>query len=89
MNITDVGHLTSNADSGVDKIEQEALTEQKSAWEIAEFYSQAFFNDLKQLNVIFPKIIAKATDYIPEDLELIKELERQGYTYRTSDGYLF
>jgi len=89
MNITDVGHLTSNADSGVDKIEQEALTEQKSAWEIAEFYSQAFFNDLKQLNVIFPKIIAKATDYIPEDLELIKELERQGYTYRTSDGIYF
>ncbi len=89
MNITDVGHLTSDADSGEDKIEKASKEQGKTAWEIAEYYSQIFFSDLKKLNVILPDIIAKATDHIQENILLINELEKQGFTYRTSDGIYF
>ena len=89
MNITDVGHLTSDADTGEDKIEKEAKKEKKTAWQIAKFYTQAFFTDTRKLNIIKPDIIAKATDYIAEDIQLIQELEKQGFTYRTSDGIYF
>ena len=89
MNITDVGHLTSNADTGEDKIEKEAKKEKKSAWQIADFYTKAFFLDIQKLNILQPDIIAKATDNINEDIQLIQELERQGFTYRTSDGIYF
>jgi len=89
MNITDVGHLTSNADRGEDKIEREAKKEKKSAWEIAKFYTKKFFQDCKKLNIIPPDIVAKATDQIPEDIALIKTLEKKGFTYRTNDGIYF
>lgn len=89
MNITDVGHLTSDADSGEDKIEKEAQKERKTAWQIAEFYTKAFFNDIQKLNIIKPTLIKKATDYIKEDIELIKALEKNGFTYKTSDGIYF
>jgi len=89
MNITDVGHLTSNADTGEDKIEKEAKKEKKSAWKIADFYTKAFFKDIQKLNILKPDIIAKATDNINEDIQLIQELERKGFTYRTSDGIYF
>jgi len=89
MNLTDVGHLTSDADTGEDKIEKEAKKEKKSAWEIADFYTQAFFKDIQKLNILKPDVIAKATDYIDEDISLIKELEKKGFTYRTSDGIYF
>lgn len=89
MNITDVGHLTSDADSGEDKIEKEAQKEKKNAWEIAEFYTRAFFEDIKKLNIIKPTLVKKATDFIEEDIELIKALEKNGFTYRTSDGIYF
>jgi len=89
MNITDVGHLTSDADTGEDKIEKEAKKEKKSAWEIADFYTRAFFKDIQKLNILKPNIIAKATDYINEDIQLIQELEKQGFTYKTSDGIYF
>ena len=89
MNITDVGHLTSDADTGEDKIEKEAKKEKKSAWKIADFYTQAFFKDIQKLNILKPDIIVKATDYIDEDISLIKELEKKGFTYRTSDGIYF
>jgi cysteinyl-tRNA synthetase len=89
MNITDVGHLTSDADSGEDKIEKEAKKEKKSAWQISQFYTGAFFKDIQKLNILKPDIIAKATDYINEDIQLIQELEKQGFTYKTSDGIYF
>jgi len=89
MNITDVGHLTSNADTGEDKIEKAAKKLKKSAFEIAEFYTKSFFVDCKKLNILAPDIIAKATDHIEEDIELIKSLEKNNFTYQTSDGIYF
>ncbi|EKD95917.1 MAG: cysteinyl-tRNA synthetase, partial [uncultured bacterium] len=64
MNITDVGHLTSNADTGEDKLEKGAKREGKSVWEIAQFYTKDFFESLKQLNVLTPGVVCKATDHI-------------------------
>ncbi len=89
MNITDVGHLTSDADEGEDKIELGARRAGKSAWEIAEFYTQAFFKDTERLNILRPHIIPRATDHIADQIALIKKLEEKGYTYRTSDGIYF
>lgn len=89
MNITDVGHLTSNADTGEDKIEKAAKKLKKSAFEIAEFYTKSFFVDCEKLNILAPDIIAKATDHIKEDIEFIKTLEKNNFTYQTSDGIYF
>lgn len=89
MNITDVGHLTSDADEGEDKLEKGAKREGKTAWEIAEFYTQDFLDGMKQLNILKPTKIVKATDHIPEQIELIKQLEDKGYTYVISDGVYY
>jgi len=89
MNITDVGHLTSDADTGEDKIEKAAKKLKKSAFEIAEFYTKSFFADCEKLNILSPDIIAKATNHIEEDIELIKALEKKNFTYQTSDGIYF
>ncbi len=89
MNITDVGHLTGDRDMGEDKMEKGALREGLTAWEIAEFYTQAFKNDIKNLNILPPDIWVKATDTIDEQIALIKTLEEKGYTYRTGDGVYF
>ncbi|HLD10613.1 MAG TPA: cysteine--tRNA ligase [Candidatus Nanoarchaeia archaeon] len=89
MNITDVGHLTSDADEGEDKMELSIKKEKKSAYEIAEKYSKAFFNDLKDLNIQSPTTICKATDHIKEMIDLVKALEKKGFTYQTSDGIYF
>ncbi len=89
MNITDVGHLTSDADQGEDKLEKGAARENKTVWEIAQFYTEAFINDLKTLNIIMPDVLVKATDTIKEQIELIRELEKKGYTYKIEDGIYF
>ncbi len=89
MNITDVGHLTGDRDMGEDKIEKGAAREGRSAWEIAEFYTQAFKRDIERLNILEPDIWCKATDTIGEQIALIRILEEKGYTYRTSDGIYF
>jgi cysteinyl-tRNA synthetase len=89
MNITDVGHLTSDADTGEDKMEKGARRTGKSAWEIAEFYTQAFQNDLSRLNILEPTIWCRATDHIAEQIEMIRCIEEKGYAYRTSDGIYF
>lgn len=89
MNITDVGHLTGDRDAGEDKIEKEATKEGKTAWEIADFYTRAFKEDLKNLNIVFPDIFCKATDNIKEQIDLILKLEEKDYTYRTTDGIYF
>ena len=89
MNITDVGHLTSDADTGEDKMELGAKRERKTAWEIAEFYTQAFKEDLKRLNIKTPDIWVKATDTIKDQINLIKILEKKGFTYQISDGIYF
>lgn len=89
MNITDVGHLTSDADTGEDKMEKGAKREGKTAWEIAEFYTKVFKEDLKNLNIKPPDIWTKATDYIKKQIELIEILEKRGFTYKISDGIYF
>lgn len=89
MNITDVGHLTSDADTGEDKMEKGASREGKTAWEIAEYYTRAFFNDLEELNIVPANKYPKATDHIKEQINLIKKLEKKGYTYKTEDGIYF
>ncbi len=89
MNITDVGHLVSDADEGEDKMEKGAKREHKTAWEIALFYTQAFKSDMKKLNLKSPHIMPKATDHIQEMLGIIKILEKKGYTYRIEDGIYF
>ncbi|MBU0598364.1 cysteine--tRNA ligase [Patescibacteria group bacterium] len=89
MNITDVGHLTSDADEGEDKIETSALKEKKTVWEIAEFYTKSFKQSLADLNISEPDIWCKATDHIQEQIAWIKKLEEKGFTYKISDGLYF
>lgn len=89
INITDVGHLISDADEGEDKLEKGALREKKSVWEIAEFYTKVFKKDIKLLNIANPDIWCKATDHIQEQINLIKKLEKKGVVYKTSDGIYF
>jgi cysteinyl-tRNA synthetase len=89
MNITDVGHLTSDADTGEDKMEKGARRTGKTAWEIAEFYTAAFQADMQRLNIQEPHVWCRATDYIPEQIEMIRCIEARGFTYRTGDGIYF
>ena len=89
MNITDVGHLVSDADTGEDKMEKGSRRTGKSAWEIAEVYTQAFKEDMQRLNLLGPTIWCRATDHIPEQIAFIQCIEAKGYTYRTSDGIYF
>ncbi|PIZ86338.1 cysteine--tRNA ligase [Candidatus Nomurabacteria bacterium CG_4_9_14_0_2_um_filter_32_10] len=94
MNITDIGHLTSDADSGDDKMTKGLLREGKTLTlknmrELAEFYTESFKKDLKTLNIKDPSGMYFASDYVKEDIELIKKLEDKKYTYKTSDGIYF
>ena len=89
VNITDVGHLTSDGDDGDDKMEKGALRTGKTVWEVADYYTQAFMKDWKALNIVEPSIWCKATDHIQEQIQLVQTLEKKGYTYRTSDGIYF
>ncbi|MEI6851122.1 MAG: cysteine--tRNA ligase [Candidatus Saccharibacteria bacterium] len=89
MNITDVGHLTSDADEGEDKLEKGARREHKTAWEVAKQYTDEFMEGMNELNLIIPQYITKATDYIPDQLNLIKILKDKGFTYQIDDGIYF
>ncbi len=89
INITDVGHLTSDADQGEDKIEMMAKKTHKSAYEIADAYTNIFYDYLNDLNIVKPHMFPKATDHINEQIDMIKTLEDKGYTYRTDDGIYF
>ena len=89
INITDVGHLTSDADSGDDKMEKAARETQTSAWEIAAKWTAVFRADLAKLHFREPDVWCKATDHIPQQIEMIRALEAKGFTYRTGDGIYF
>ena len=89
LNLTDVGHLTSDGDEGEDKLEKGAKREGKTVWEIADYYSNYFLENYEKLNLIQPDVIARATDYINEDIKLVDTLTEKGYTYETSDGVYF
>ena len=89
MNVTDVGHLTDDADQGEDKMVKSAREQGRSVWDIAEFYSEAFFKDMELLNIFKPTIICKATEHITEMIELIKRIEDNGFTYSAGGNLYF
>lgn len=93
MNITDVGHLTGDnlgdADTGEDRLEKAAKKERKTAWDIAEVYTQDFLEGFAQLNLIVPQVFSKATDHIQEQIDLVKEIEEKGFAYKITDGIYF
>lgn len=89
MNITDVGHLTDDADQGEDKMEKKARQEKKDIWKVAQHYTDDFWQMAKSLNIQKPDVVCRATDYVPQMIKLVKALEEKGYTYKTSDGIYF
>jgi cysteinyl-tRNA synthetase len=89
MNITDVGHLTSDADTGEDKMEKGARRTGMTAWQIAQLYTDAFVADMAALGIEPPDVLCRATDHIAEQIAFVVDLENRGYTYRTSDGIYF
>ncbi len=89
MNITDVGHLSSDTDDGEDKIEKEARITGKTAWDIAKYFEKEFLEDINALNILIPTKLVRATDHIEEQIALIKIIEKKGFTYKTADGIYF
>lgn len=89
MNITDVGHLVSDSDTGEDKMEKGAKKFGLSVWDISKKFERQFFDSMKELNIIMPNTIMHATDYIQQQIDLIKILEDKGYVYKISDGIYF
>lgn len=89
MNLTDVGHLTSDADSGEDKLEKGARREGKTAWAVAKFYAADFTENFARLNLVKPKLFSRATEHIKEQVELIGKIEKAGFAYRIDDGIYF
>lgn len=88
MNVTDVGHLESDADAGDDKMELAAKREQKSPWDIARYYEEAFFSDMERLNILKPVVVCRATEHIKEMQDFVQKLEDKGFTY-TVDGNVY
>src|SRR5439155_21407519 len=89
MNITDVGHLTSDADEGEDRMIKAMRREGKTPWDIARFYTDAFFRDTERLNILKPNIVSPATEHIPEMIALIQCLVDKGHAYLIKDGVYY
>jgi cysteinyl-tRNA synthetase len=89
INLTDVGHLTDDADAGEDKMEVAARRSGRRAADIAAEYTAQWLRDRRRLNCLDPEVLCKASDHVPQQIEMIQELERRGYTYRTADGVYF
>ncbi len=89
MNITDVGHLTGDEDEGEDKMEAGARREGKTVWEIVDFYTKAFFDDLKRLRIIFPTVTCRATRHVDDMIDMIRKIESNGYTYVAGGNVYF
>ena len=89
MNITDVGHLTDDADQGEDKMIKSAQEKEKSVWEIAEFFTEAFFADIDQLNIKRPHVTCRATQHIQDMINLIQRIEKNGFTYFAGGNLYF
>jgi len=89
MNITDVGHMTSDEDTGTDKMEKGAKREGISVWEIADKYIIQFKESMKLLNITNPDVLCRATDNIKEQIELNKKIEKNGFTYMTDKGLVY
>ncbi len=89
MNITDVGHLTGDGDEGEDKMAKSARESGRSVWDIAKFYTDAFFRDYDSLNIIRPDVVCPATRHIQQMIDLIKRLEEGGHTYVAGGNVYF
>ena len=89
MNITDVGHLSSDADTGEDKMLKGAKREHKTVMEIADFYTKAFFEDCRKLNIRTPDVVAPATSYIQDFIHMIQKLLDDGYAYLAGGNVYF
>jgi len=89
MNITDVGHLSGDDDSGEDKLEKGAKKHGKTVWDVAKYYTDRFFETMDALNIIRPDIVPKATEHIPQMIKLIEKLEEKGFTYETDEAVYF
>jgi cysteinyl-tRNA synthetase len=89
MNITDVGHLTSDADEGEDKVERAAAKRQSSVWEITAYYTADFQANLRRLNILPPSVWCKATDHVQEMIAFAARIEAGGYAYPLDDGLYF
>lgn len=89
MNITDVGHLTGDNDEGEDKMVKSSRETGRTVWDVAEFYTAAFFHDADRLNIIRPSVACRATDHIGDMISLIKRLEQRGFTYEAGGNIYF
>ena len=89
LNITDVGHLVSDGDTGEDKLSTTAKSQRKTAWEVAEHYTNLFLTELEQLGMLTPTKLPKATDHIRQQIDMVKRIEAKGYTYTIDDGVYF
>ncbi len=89
MNITDVGHLSGDDDSGEDKMEKGAKKYGKTVWEVAQFYTDFFLQTIKAVNIIFPTTLCRATDNIPQMIDVVKKLVEKGHTYETNEAVYF
>ena len=89
LNITDVGHLSSDSDEGEDKLKLASKKEKLSVWDIANKYTEIFLNNLKDLEIELPTVMPKATDHISEQIEMIKKLEASGYAYESNGNVYF
>jgi cysteinyl-tRNA synthetase len=89
MNVTDVGHLTGDTDVGEDKMLKGAREKGKTVWEIAEFYSRAFFRDFELLRCVPPTVVCRATEHIQEMIDLIARIEKRGFTYVSGGNVYF
>lgn len=89
INITDVGHLVSDGDTGEDKLVKTAQSEQKTAWEVADQYTKLFLDGMNALNMLKPTKLPKATDHIQQQIKLIQAIEANGHTYKIDDGIYF
>lgn len=89
QNVTDVGHLVSDADEGEDKLEKGARKVGKSVWEVADFFTKHFYDSMDRLNILRPTIICKATDHIPEQIALVQTLIEKGFAYDTPEAVYF
>lgn len=89
MNITDVGHMTSDEDMGEDKMEVGAKREGLSVWDIAEKYMNQFLESMELMNIQKPDIFSRATEHIQEQIDLIKKIEANGFAYKTKTGLVF
>ena len=89
MNMTDVGHLTSDGDDGEDKLEKGARKENKTVWEVADYYIKEFMDSFHALNLLEPEKICRATDYVYEDMVAVDMMTKNGFTYETTDGIYY